>query len=160
MERDGLQRKLQRSGVAMPLGFLGEYEYRTDDKGRLPLPPKFRARFREGGILAQGVDRCIRVVPLAEWEKLAAESAVFSQNRSKHRRLKRFTFATAFDFGLDRQGRLALPPGLRQYAEIKEEVAILGLDTYLEIWDREKWKQEKALSEGEAWQISESLENR
>jgi MraZ protein len=143
----------------MPLGFLGEYEYRIDDKGRVPLPPKYRDRFKDGGVLAQGLEKCIQIYPLPEWEKVVEELGTIHSYRYKSRRLVRFTFGSAFDFELDRQGRVALPPPLRQYADLKESAIVVGANKYLELWDRENWNQEKALSTREAWQISESIEN-
>lgn len=143
----------------MPLGFLGEYEYRIDEKGRLPFPPKYRDRFRDGGVLAQGLESCIRVYPLAEWEKVVETMGALGGNRYKERRLVRFTFGSAFDFELDRQGRVALPPPLRKFADLKESVVVVGLNTHIELWNRENWNREKDHGAEDAAQISESLEN-
>ena len=52
--------------------FFGEFEYRIDEKGRVPIPPKFRNELKEGVALTPGVEKCITVYPLPEWKKLAA----------------------------------------------------------------------------------------
>ncbi|MDP2916660.1 MAG: division/cell wall cluster transcriptional repressor MraZ, partial [Dehalococcoidia bacterium] len=66
----------------------------------------------------------------------------------------------AFTAEMDAQGRIVLPPPLRQYAGIKDEVAIVGVNNSLELWDKEEWEAEKTRSQQEAWQIIESLEKR
>jgi MraZ protein len=138
--------------------FLGEFEYRIDEKGRVPIPPKFRGQLKEGVVLTPGVERCIVVYPPSEWKKLAATLTTGSVTRSKLRRLNRAIFATAFTLSIDGQGRIALPAPLREYAGIEDEAVVAGANTYLELWDKEQWEAEKAVSQEQAWQIIESLE--
>ena len=138
--------------------FLGEFEYKIDEKGRVPIPPKFRRELKEGVVLTPGVERCIVVYPPSEWKKLAATLTTGSVTRSKLRRLNRAIFATAFTLSIDGQGRIALPAPLREYAGIEDEAVIAGANTYLELWDKEQWEAEKAVSQEQAWQIIESLE--
>ncbi len=138
--------------------FLGEFEYKIDEKGRVPIPPKFRRELKEGVVLTPGVERCINLYTLAEWKKVAATLTTGSITRSKLRRLNRAIFATAFSYNIDGQGRIALPVPLREYAEIENEVIIAGANTYLELWNKGQWESEKAISQEEAWQIIESLE--
>ncbi len=138
--------------------FLGEFEYKIDEKGRVPFPPRFRAELKDGVVLTPGVESCIMAYPLAEWKKLAATLTTGSVTPSKLRRLNRAIFATAFRLGMDGQGRVALPVPLREYAGIGDEVIIVGANTYLELWDKEQWESEKTISQEQAWQIIESLE--
>jgi len=138
--------------------FFGEFEYRLDEKGRVPIPPRFRRELKEGVVLTPGIERCITAYPLSEWKKLAATLTTGSVTRSKLRRLNRATFATAFSLNIDGQGRIALPIPLRQHADIEEEVVIAGANTYLELWNKEQWEAEKAISQEQTWQIIESLE--
>ena len=138
--------------------FYGEFEYKVDLKGRVPLPPRFRRELREGVVLTQGIEGCITAYPLAEWKKLAATLTSGSITRSKLRKLNRAIFATAFSATFDGQGRVALPVSLREYAGIEDEVVIIGVNNCLELWNREQWEAEKADSQEQAWQIIESLE--
>ena len=138
--------------------FFGEFEYKIDEKGRVPIPPKFRKELKEGVVLTLGIEKCISAYPLADWKKLAATLTTGSVTRSKLRRLNRAVFATAFSLNIDGQGRVALPAPLREYAEIVDEVVITGANTYLEIWNKVLWEEEKAISREQAWQIIESLE--
>jgi len=138
--------------------FLGEFEYKLDEKGRVPVPPKFRRELKDGVVLSASAERCIALYTLAEWKKLASSLTSGPLPRSKWRRLNRALFATAFSLNLDGQGRVALPVPLREYAGIEDEVVIAGANTYLELWNKEQWEAEKAVSQEQAWQIIESLE--
>jgi MraZ protein len=142
----------------VPTGFLGEYNYRTDEKGRVPLPPKFRGEFSNGIVLTPGPDKCVQAYSPEQWEKVAEGLTTSPVPSSKMRKLSRALFATAFHLNLDAQGRVALPAPLRQYAGISSDVVIAGANTYLEIWDRAAWEHEKADSLAQSWQIMESLE--
>jgi MraZ protein len=138
--------------------FFGEFEYRIDDKGRLPFPPRFRAFFRDGIVLAQGVEKCLTIYTLTEWKKLADSIATSHLPPSKLRILSRALFATAYHLNLDAQGRISLPSNLRQYAGIDEDVIIAGVNNYLELWDKAQWDAAKSANQEQSWQIIESLE--
>ncbi len=142
--------------------FIGEFEYRVDEKGRVPVPPKFRTEElkKDGIILCPGMEKCITVYPLSEWKKLADSITAGSLNSSKVRKLNRAFFATAFNADIDGQGRIMIPTQLRQYAGIGEEVVVAGANTYLELWSKEQWDSEKTSCQEEAWHIIESWERR
>ncbi len=138
--------------------FLGEFEYRVDEKGRVPLPPKFRREFRDGLVLTAGPEKCIIAYTAAEWQKVAASLSAGGIPPSKMRRLTRAIFATAFSLNSDGQGRIAVPAPLRDYAGIEEDVIFAGANTCVELWSKVRWEAEKAASLDQAWQIIESLE--
>ncbi len=139
--------------------FFGEFEYKIDEKGRVPFPPRFRAHLKDGVVLTPGVEKCITAYPLSEWKKLSAALTGSPITRSKLRQLNRALFATAFYLNIDGQGRVSLPASLREYAEIADEVVVAGANTYLELWNKVHWEEEKASSQEQAWQIIESLED-
>ncbi|MFC2012796.1 division/cell wall cluster transcriptional repressor MraZ [Chloroflexota bacterium] len=138
--------------------FLGEFEYKLDEKGRVPIPPKHRHDLKDGVVLTPGIEKCITIYPLAEWKKIAATLTTGSITPNKLRRLNRAIFATAFSLLIDGQGRITLPNPLREYAGTDDEVVIVGANTYLELWDKALWEEEKTASFEQAWQIIESLE--
>ena len=138
--------------------FFGEFEYKIDQKGRVPIPPRFRRELKDGVVLTLGVEQCIVAYPLSEWKKLAATLTTSSVTPDKLRKLNRAIFATAFSLSIDGQGRVALPVPLREYAVIEDEVIMAGANTYLELWNKGRWESEKAISREQAWQIIESLE--
>jgi len=140
--------------------FLGEYNYKIDEKGRVPLPPKFRPDFRDGIILTAGAEKCILVYSPSQWKILAESLTTGPVLSSKMRKLSRALFATAFNLNLDGQGRIALPLPLRQYANIRNDVVVAGANAYLEIWDKKAWDLEKIESQAQSWQIIETLEKR
>lgn len=140
--------------------FLGTYEYKLDEKGRTPLPPRFRDELRQGMVMTQGLEKCITVYSLEEWQTVSDKMAAQSASRGKARRISRFTFATAFMAEIDAQGRVAIPAPLRKYAGIDDVAIVAGVNTYFEVWSRENWEVESDLMENEAWQISEGIEER
>jgi MraZ protein len=139
--------------------FYGEFDYKIDDKGRIPIPPRFRNALKDGVVLTPGPEKCITAYTIPEWRKLAATLTGSSLTRSKMRKLSRAIFATAFSTKIDGQGRIAIPAPLREHAEIVDEVVIAGANNYLEIWNKVLWEEEKEISQEQAWQIIESLEN-
>ncbi len=138
--------------------FFGEFDYKIDEKGRVPVPPRFRRELKDGVVLAPGPETCINAYTLPEWKKMAGTLTGGSLTPNKIRRLNRAIFATAFSINIDGQGRIALPVPLREHAGIEDEVVIAGANTYLEIWNKGLWEEEKTVSQEQAWQIIESLE--
>ena len=139
---------------------LGEYEYRIDQKGRVSIPAKLRKEFHDGLVLTRGFDRCVLAYPLAEWQKYSEGFSLPAVAPDKNRRLNRIIFSSAFNLELDRQGRVALPSPLRQYAQIKDSVIVSGANRFLEIWDKGTWDKEKLLMDEQAWQLAEGIELR
>ena len=138
--------------------FSGEFEYKIDEKGRVPIPPKMRKDFKDGVVLTSGPEKYIIAYSVAEWSKLAESLTSDGPAPSKMRRLNRAFFASAFNLTIYNQGRIALPVPLREYAGIEDEVVIAGVNTYLEIWNKAEWEEEIAVSQEQAWQIIESME--
>ncbi len=140
--------------------FLGEYEYKVDSKGRVPLPPKFRQEFGDVVILTRGTEQCIAAYRKSDFEKIsdaiAPERIIENE---KLRKLKRATFANAKDVLLDGQGRIALPSRLKDYAQIKDVAILVGLNNSIELWNPELWNAERIEAEGQVHQIIESLES-
>jgi MraZ protein len=138
--------------------FYGEFDYKIDDKGRVPIPPRFRNALKDGVVLTPGAEKCITAYTIVEWKKLSTTLTTSPLSRSKMRKLSRALFATAFSTRIDGQGRIAIPAPLREHAGIIDEVIIAGANTYLEIWNKGLWEEEKEISQQQAWQIIESLE--
>ena len=139
--------------------FYGEYGYKIDEKGRIPIPPKFRNALKDGMVLTPGAEKCLTLYTALEWKKLSTTLTGNALSRSKMRKLNRALFATAFSTKIDNQGRIPIPAPLREHAGMVDEVVIAGANTYLEIWDKAMWEEEKKESQDQAWQIIESLEN-
>lgn len=136
--------------------FIGEYSHNLDDKGRLALPAKFRASLKKA-VVTRGIDNCLFVYTLDEWQKLAGKLAALPMSQANTRAFSRLMLAGAMDFELDAQGRAVLPEYLRQYAGLSKEVVVAGLYNRLEIWDKKEWQQYKLKSEKHSEEIAEQL---
>ena len=143
--------------VIVVANFYGEYPYSIDLKGRVPLPPRFRADLQDGVVLSQGIDRCVTVYPVAEWEKIAAKLAALPITQLSSRRLKRRTSSRTYSLTLDGQGRVMVPPMLREYIGIKGEVTIVGNINCLEIWPRDAWEAENSMTDEQFQQLAETV---
>jgi len=138
--------------------FFGEYPYKVDEKGRVPLPPKFRRQMKEGVILARGMgEKCIAVYPAAEWTRLSDSLAAKAVTQANLRKLNRAIFGSAFSTSFDGQGRITLPYPLRDYAGIGDTAIVVGANKCVELWSEDEWKAEKTSAEEQASQIIESF---
>lgn len=137
---------------------IGEFELRVDHKGRVAVPAKFREAFQNGVVLSRGFDKCLTVYAVTEWEKVAERLASMPLTQINSRRITRFTFSGAFALDLDRQGRIIVPLGLRQYAAIDDEAVVIGAYSHLQIWAKDLWNAEKQFMAEHAAEVSEAVE--
>ena len=117
----------------------GEYKHSIDAKGRLAMPAKLREELGERFTVTKGLDGCLSVYPEKEWEALEDRIRGLG-NGEKARRVKRYYFANAFDAQLDAQGRILIPAGLREFADLQKDVVVIGQLDHAEIWNSEKWR--------------------
>lgn len=127
--------------------FLGRYEHTIDTKGRLTIPAKFRCDLASGTVVTKAIDRCLFLFPVAEFETLAARIRELPITQEQAREFRRQMFADASADIPDKQGRILVPPYLREYAGIDNQVIVIGLDTYVEIWPAEEWKNREIPSD-------------
>ncbi len=119
--------------------FLGEYEHSIDTKGRVAVPAKFRTQLEGGLVVTRGFERCLQVYPMEQWQKLSERVSNLSLGAVEARQLRRLLFSSAFDTEVDKQGRIVLPSGLREYAGIGDVAVVAGMNTYFEIWSQTDW---------------------
>jgi len=132
--------------------FLGTHTPRLDEKGRLFLPAKYRDELAGGLILTKGQERCVYVFPVAEFERITEALRTAPVTAKGLRDYSRVFFASASDEVPDKQGRIMIPPALREYAALNRDCVVIGANTRLEIWDSQAWasyldQQEDAFSE-------------
>jgi MraZ protein len=120
--------------------FLGTHLPRLDDKGRLILPAKFRDQLEAGVVVTRGQERCLYLYPIAEFRQQADKLRAAPVTSKKARDHLRVLLSGAFDEVPDRQGRITLPAGLRTYAGLDRDVAVLGMGERVEIWDSPTWE--------------------
>ncbi len=119
--------------------FLGTYPYSMDERGRVPIPPRFRDAFLTGVILTQGApDKCVRIYPQSGFEEKADLYMAEPVTRRIGRVMRRSFFSTAYPAEVDRQGRVLVPPQLRRWASLEGEVVVVGIGDGIEIWNRRR----------------------
>jgi len=127
--------------------FLGTHTPRLDDKGRLILPAKFRDELAEGLVITKGQERCLYVWPMAEFARVTEQMRQAPVTSKAARDYLRVFFAGASDEVPDKQGRVTVPPALREYAGLTRDCIVIGANTRVEVWDSDAW--ERYLSEQE-----------
>jgi MraZ protein len=137
--------------------FIGEYSHTIDEKSRLAVPIKFRAELTSGAVVTKGLDGCLFLYTLGEWEKLVEKLNVMPISQKNARAFSRLILAGAMDVELDRQGRMVLPKYLTDYAKIDHNVIVAGLFNRLEIWDQKAWQEYKESTEKESETLAEQL---
>ena len=136
---------------------IGEYHHNIDEKGRLIIPSKFREEIGNSFIVTRGLDGCLFVYSLVEWEKMVNKLKKLPFTKKDARTFSRFFLASATVCEFDRQGRINLMNSLTLYAGLKKECAIIGVNDRLEIWDLEKFNNLMKENEEELDEISENL---
>jgi MraZ protein len=121
--------------------FIGEYRHNIDSKGRLFIPAKFREKIGEEFVFSRGLDKCVCIYPVEEWERFTAKLEELSFARDRH--IRRFFFSGASDGTIDSQGRVTLSQIYREFAAIEKEVVIVGNSTHLELWSAAEWDNEQ-----------------
>jgi MraZ protein len=119
--------------------FLGTHSPRLDDKGRLFLPAKFRAQLAEGLVVTRGQERCLYVFDMPEFVRLAEQMRSTPVTSRAARDYLRVFLSGASDEVPDKQGRITIPPVLRQYAGLDRECTVIGAGSRVEIWDTTAW---------------------
>ena len=119
--------------------FFGTYTPRLDDKGRLFLPAKFRDELAEGLVITKGQERCLYVFPLGEWGRITDGLRAAPVTGKPVRDFSRVLFASASHEVPDKQGRITVPPALREYAGLSRDCVVIGANTRVEVWDSAAW---------------------
>jgi len=139
--------------------FIGEYTYSIDEKKRLAIPVKFRKNLGKIAILTKGLDECLFLYPLREWEKLVEKLKKLPLSQADARGFVRLMLSGAMEITIDKSGRILIPDYLKEYAKLKKRVVLTGVLNRIEIWDEEKWKEYKEKTEKEIGSISERLKD-
>ncbi len=130
--------------------FTGEYRHAVDDKGRLAVPSRMRAQLAGPIYVARWLDACLAILPGGEWDAIAEKVAGLPMTDPAARALERRLFAGALETELDRQGRILLPPNLREFAGLEGEVVVVGSRSHAEIWSPARWDAQVAVLDDDA----------
>ena len=137
--------------------FLGTHEPKLDEKGRLILPAKFRDELAAGLVITKGQERCLYVFPQSEFANITDTLRQAPVTQKAARDYSRVMFAGAHDEIPDRQGRVTIPQGLREYASLEKECVVIGANTRVEIWDSKSWNEYLTDREKNFAEVSEEV---
>lgn len=122
--------------------FMGEYTHAIDDKGRLTIPAKFREELAYGSIVTRGYDKYLVLYAADAFKRITTRAEGLSPTNPENRALLRLTFSGASEAVPDRQGRILVPPYLRDYAGIQTECVIVGVGHAIEVWSSDGWTKQ------------------
>ena len=117
----------------------GEYKSTLDAKGRMNFPVKLRDELGAVFMISKTIGaKCIKVYKMDDWNALEAKINEMPQTKTAD--LRRFLITSAYDTEPDKQGRALIPAPLREYAELKENIVIVGVGERAKIWDKDNWE--------------------
>lgn len=140
--------------------FRGRYEHTIDNKGRISLPAKFRevlAGKDDPRLIITNFDGCLYAYPFSEWERLEEKMSSLSLVKKEVNSFLRFFISGASECGVDKLGRITIPPVLRNYAFLEKDIVIAGMLKRFEVWSREKWGEVMKKSDEEIDKIGDVL---
>ncbi len=126
--------------AGLPPLLLGTYAPKIDAKGRMALPAKMRAQLGDGLVLARGQEHCVYLLPQIEFRRIAMQIQRTSMGNKAAREYLRVFLSGAVDQDPDKQGRVLVPQMLRDYANLGDDIVVIGVGTRAEIWNRQAWE--------------------
>lgn len=136
--------------------FMGEYNHTIDAKGRVIIPSRLRESLGEEFVVTKGLDGCLFAYPKEEWSVFEEKLGALPLTNSNARKFSRFFLAGAAMAEVDKQGRILIPPVLREFAALEKEVVLVGVSRRVEIWSKERWAAESTFDDVE--EIAEHME--
>lgn len=137
--------------------FMGEFQQKLDDKGRMIVPSKFRDKLNEQFVITRGLDKCLFGYTMEEWVKIEEKMKSLPLTKRDARKFMRLFFSGATVVDLDKQGRINIPNNLREYANLSKEATVIGVAQRIEFWSTEEWNQFYSESEENFEDIAEDL---
>lgn len=137
--------------------FMGEFNHTIDKKGRLIVPVKLREGLGDKFVVTRGLDACLFAYPLAEWAVWEEKLKTLPITRSDARAFKRVFYSAATEVEKDKQGRILIPQNLRDYAQLEDDVVVIGVSDHVEIWADDAWKKYSSEANTSFEDIAEQL---
>lgn len=136
---------------------LGEYRFNLDEKNRITIPSKFRKIFKDGLVVTKGFENCLFIFTNTDWQDFSNQIKQLKTLKKDARLLSRFIFGGATEDMPDKQGRIMVPPNLREWAGLKKEIVIIGVGNRLEVWSKNNWQKTEGQAAGSFSDIAEEL---
>ena len=137
--------------------FIGSFNHSLDSKGRLFIPSRLREDLGERFIATKGLDRCLFLYPLSEWEIIDKKMRELPFTKADTRAFVRMFYSGANECEVDKQGRILLPQNLRDFARITKDVVITGVSSRAEVWAKEEWDRFNQEAEAAYESMAESV---
>lgn len=136
---------------------IGEYTHTIDDKNRVSLPSKFRQEMGKKVIVTPGLDGCLFVFAPKEWKVFSDKLGETSLGQADTRSFNRYMLGGAVEADVDSIGRILVPDFLRERADLKARVVMIGMKSRVEIWNDKAWSEYKKGVEKQADTLAERL---
>jgi len=136
---------------------IGEYKHTLDTKRRLSLPSKWRDELGKKLVITRGLDNCLFVYTLKEWEKITEKVGQLPLGQADTRSFNRFFLSGAVEAEVDSVGRILVPDFLKDFATLDTKVVLAGIHDRVEIWDENRWETYKKSIEAQADALAEKL---
>ncbi|MDF2945882.1 MAG: cell division/cell wall cluster transcriptional repressor MraZ [Bacillales bacterium] len=137
--------------------FMGEFHHSIDTKGRVIVPSKFREELGETFVVTRGLDQCIFIYPMNEWNILEQKLKALSLTKKDARAFTRFFFSGATECEVDKQGRINIATPLINYASLEKECVVIGVSNRIEIWSKSIWEHYLTQQENSFAEIAENM---
>lgn len=136
---------------------VGQFTHTVDDKKRLSLPSKFRKELGKKIVITRGLDQCLFVYSIGEWERFSGQLAQLSMGQSESRAFNRFLLGGAVEVDVDASGRILIPDFLKDFADLKSKVIVTGVYNRVEIWNEKAWKAYTTQVEKQADSLAQKI---
>jgi len=143
--------------ISLIFMLIGEYTHTLDEKNRMSLPVKFRKEMGKSIVVAPGLDNCLSIFTIKEWQKVSDKLSDSSMLASDNRSFSRFIFGQAVIVDVDGNGRILIPENLKIRSNLSTRVVVIGVQNRAEIWNEKAWNDYKLVVEQQADALADKL---
>jgi len=137
--------------------FMGKVQNSIDVKSRMIVPSKYRDELGYRCVLTKGMDKCLYIYSMQEWENFMKKLSALPTSDINSRQFMRHFYANANECEIDKQGRIVIPQNLREYAEIEKDLVTVGVLDKIEIWSKTEWDKAENGTELEPGEIAQRM---
>lgn len=139
---------------------IGEYTHTIDSKNRVSLPAKWRQELGKSVVITRGLEGCLTVYTLGEWERVSAMFTNSPFASADERGFARYMLSAAAEVDVDSAGRVLVPDVLKTFAKFDKNVVLAGVHNRVEVWDEARWRDYSNSIESNAAEMAEKIVSR
>ncbi len=136
---------------------MGEFHHNIDEKNRIVIPGKFRSNDMDKIVVTRGLEHCLYLYTLKDWEKAMSKLNTLPFTKKDARTIMRSFFAGATVCEFDKSGRINITSPLVNYANLTKECVVIGVNDRIEIWSEENYEKFLEESSDKLESIAENL---